>query len=126
MSDACLLCPRCGRSWHHGTGRDAEGAYLDPDLKARLCASCHPLVHEDWNTASVRDRITPTTFLDSLQLRLRRTALLLGRLAPTIPEPYRQPVAGLAEAMASWATQLALALAAFDATFPTWRKTPGV
>lgn len=126
MSDACLLCPRCGRYWHHGTGRGAEGAYLDPGVKARLCVSCHPLVHEDWNTAGVRDRVTPTTFLDSLQLRLRRTALLLGRLAPTVPEPYGQLVAGLAEAMAGWAGRLAIALAALDATFPAWRKTPGV
>jgi hypothetical protein len=126
MSQACLLCREPDTCRHHLTGRDAGGAYLDPALQSPLCPSCHPLAHEDWNTAGVRDRITPTTLLDSLQLRLRRTALFLGRLAPTIPGPVGQLMAGLAEAMASWAGQLALALAALDATFPTWRKTPGV
>ena len=126
MSDVCLLCPRGGRCWHHGTGRDAAGAYLDPDLRARVCVSCHPLLHEDWNTAGVRDRVTPDTFLDSLELRLRRTALLLGRLAPRTPGVLGELLARLAEAMASWAALLATALAALDATVPTWRTTPGV
>jgi hypothetical protein len=126
MSDHCLFCGEADACRHHLTGRDADGKYLDPALRGPLCPSCHPLVHEDWNTAGVRDRITPTTFLDSLQLRLRRTALFLGRLAPTIPEPFDQLLAGLAEAMAGWAAQLAIALVALDATFPTWRKTPGV
>jgi hypothetical protein len=126
VRDVCLLCPGCGRFWHHATGRDATGTYLDPQLKGRLCVSCHPLLHEDWNTAGVGDRVTPDTFLDSLELRLRRTALLLGRLAPTIPGPVGQLVTGLAEAMAGWAALLATALTALDATFPTWRTTRGV
>lgn len=126
MSNRCVVCGGPDACRHHLTGRDAGGKYLDPALRGLLCPSCHPLTHEDWNTAGVRDRISPATFLDSLQLRLRRTALFLGRLAPTIPGPVGHLVAGLAEAMAGWATQLTIALAALDATFPTWRKTPGV
>lgn len=126
MSNACLFCGGRDACRHHLTGRDANDRYLDPRLWGRLCDSCHPLEHEDWNTAGARDRISPPTFLDSLQMRLRRTALFLGRLAPTIPGPVGQLVAALAEATAGWAARLTTALAALDATFPTWRNTPGV
>jgi hypothetical protein len=127
MNEPCLFCGQHGCAEHHATGRDEDGTYLDPDLRGRLCEkTCHPLVHDDWNTAGVRDRVTPATFLDSLLLRLRRTALFLGRLAPNIPGPLGELLARLAEALAVWAASLATALAALDATFPTWRTTPGV
>jgi hypothetical protein len=127
VNERCLFCGAPDARRHHLTGRDGQGLYLDPDLRCRLClSSCHPLAHDDWNTCGVRDRVTPATFLDSLELRLRRTALLLGRLAPTIPGPIGELVGGLAEALAAWALGLATGLAVLDATFPTWRNTPGL
>jgi hypothetical protein len=122
----CLYCGGEKTCRHHLTGRDLEDVYLDPDLWGRLCGSCHPLLHEDWNTADVGDRTSPATFLDSLYLRLRRTALFLGRLAPALPAPFDGPVARLAEALALWAVQLAATLTFLDSTSPTWRTTRGL
>ena len=77
----CLYCGGEKTCRHHLTGRDLEDVYLDPDLWGRLCGSCHPLLHEDWNTADVGDRTSPATFLDSLYLRLRRTSYDEAELA---------------------------------------------
>jgi hypothetical protein len=126
VSEACLQCGNQPGRRHHLTGRAADGSYLDPDLWGRLCATCHPLVHEDWNTAGVCDDITPETFLDSLELRLRRTAILLGRIADETPDPLGELLTALATAMACWAVGLANAMSALDVTFPTWRTTPGL
>jgi hypothetical protein len=125
VNEPCLCCDRGPGRRHHLTGRAADGSYLDPDLCGRLCATCHPLVHEDWNTAGVSDEISPDTFLDSLELRLRRTAIFLGRLAAETPDPLGELLAALAVALACWAVGLANAMSALDDTFPTWRTTPG-
>jgi hypothetical protein len=122
----CLYCGGEKTCRHHLTGRNSDDVYLDPALWGRLCESCHPLLHEDWNTADVGDRTSPPTVLDSLYLRLRRTALFLARLAPALPVPFDDPVARLAEALALWAVELAAVLSVLDATFPTWRTTPGL
>src|SRR6516165_530675 len=124
MSETCLCCDRERGRRHHVTGRAADGSYLDPELWGRQCATCHPLIHEDWNTASVRDEISPDTFLDSLELRLRRTAIFLGRLSAQTPSPLGDFLDALAAAMACWAVGLANAMSALDDTFPTWRTTP--
>ena len=62
---------------------DAEGSdgrYLDPELKAPLCHSCHELCHDDWHTHGIADQAGAETFLESLELRLARLSAFLGRV----------------------------------------------
>ena len=125
MSAACICCGRADPCRHHLTGRDGAEAYLDPALWGRLCLSCHPLVHEDWNTAGVPDQLAPVSTFHALELRLRRTAIFLARLAPSVPGPLGQFLAQLAEALVVWAVTLAATRAGEDGTLPPWPTTPG-
>jgi hypothetical protein len=117
---------RDGEDGHHVTGRDAKETYVDPTFKAPLCHSCHELVGEDWNTIGVQDASAAETFLDSLELRLTRTASFIGRVAEPGPEPFRTFLLALAVHLAAWATRLHEVIAALDQYLPAWRTTPGI
>ena len=122
----CLLCGAPSEDGHHVTGRDANETYLDPVFKAPLCHSCHELVGEDWNTVGVQDTAPAESFLDSLELRLTRTATFTGRVAEPAPEPLRRFLLALASHLAAWSARLHEVIAALDQYLPAWRATPGI
>lgn len=61
---------------HHVTGRFANGAYLDTDLKIPLSHRQHVLEHQGWRAIGIGDVEPGNPFV----LRLRRTGHLLIRL----------------------------------------------
>jgi hypothetical protein len=126
MIGVCLLCGKPADAKHHVTWRGRDGRYLDPAFRVPLCHSCHELMGEDRWTEEGTNLVPPQTFLDSLELRLRRAATFLGRLAANVCGPLGDFLAQLAKHLASWAVQLADALAAFDRYSPGWRAFPGV
>ena len=126
MIPPCLYCPEASEDRHHLTSRDARGRYLDPDLTAPLCHSCHELVGDDWHTIEVQDESTADTFLASLEVRLTRTASFVGRLADAVPEPLHTFLSWLACHLATWAGQLGDSIRALDRGAPGWRALPGV
>jgi hypothetical protein len=123
---ACLLCGEPVEDADHITGRDVAGRYLDPPFIAGVCHSCHELAEDDRRTAGVADGPAGETFLDSLEQRLTRAAMFLGRVAVVVPGPLGVFLAKLARSLADWAHGLALALGALDRYSPGWRTIPGV
>jgi len=87
-----LRCAYCGSedvTGHHITGRDTQLQYLDPRLTVPLCHDHHYLAHDDLRVAGVDDPAAGTSprlpFVERVELRLRRLAVALGRLAPRSP-----------------------------------------
>lgn len=119
----CALCGGpCGRR-HHLTGRDDEDRYLDPEFTIPVCHDDHELVHDDWRTLEVLEVHGRLTFVDRVELRLRRAAVFAARLAAARPEQgiWRS----VATALARWADELARARRRFDERDPLWRADPG-
>lgn len=117
----CLICGAEITEAHHPTGRDLQGAYLDPRFTIPLCHDHHLVIHDDWWTLEVQDQ-TPRnggrrlTGVERVELRLRRLAIDGGRLA--IADPQRGRIARLAECSKRWADELACDIAARDRRDP--------
>jgi hypothetical protein len=131
------VCPFCGGDasvGHHMTGRDRDDRYLDPRLAPSTCHDDHELIHDDWRTLGVDDRLSkkereqaraagPSTLVERVEMRLRRAAVFFSRLAAQHPEwPW---LAATAEALRRWADELARDIAARDQRDPGWRDEPG-
>lgn len=71
----CVFLGRPADHLHHGTGRDADGDYLDPLLVVPLVARQHVVEHQGWNVAGIGDGVAGSNFL-----RLRRIGYLLVRM----------------------------------------------
>jgi hypothetical protein len=129
MSTRCLICGAGECDGHHATGRAPNGRYLDPDVKLPLCHDHHELVGDDWRTLGVGDRKPRNlpkqdlSLIEQVELRLRRAAVVAGRLAAEHPDwPW---LAALARALKRWADELARHIAAQDRRDPDWRTDSG-
>ncbi|MEX0983924.1 MAG: hypothetical protein WD096_02620 [Actinomycetota bacterium] len=111
---------------HHPTGRDAYGDYLDPDLIAPCTHSEHETVHDDWKTLGLENPIPTPSFLERLELGLRRLGAFLGRLATSCQGSWAIFIGGLAAASLRWANGLQACRVALDAGAPGWRDLPGM
>ena len=126
MSERCAYCGGKHPLTHHATGRDHQLRYLDPSLTIPLCHDHHQLVHDDLRAAGVDDPQTRAairlSFVERVEVRLRRLAVAIGRLASMFPGVTF--LAHLAERLKRWADELSWDLAARDARDPGWRTDP--
>ena len=126
MIGVCLRCGEPAEAGHHVTWRGTDGFYLDPEFRAALCHSHHEFVGEDRWTIEGTNAGRSDTSLDSLYLRLSRTAFFVGRLAESLPEPLATFLASLAKHLACWADDLSRSIGVFSEYSPEWRTFPGV
>ncbi len=124
MNAPCAACGRQPTHHHHVTGRDASGRYLDPGLWAPLCHDDHSIQDDDWRSIGVDGTPSTSTFLERLELSLRRLATFFSRL---------DEVAGrdsFLGRLATWcilmADGLRRTLDALDRAVPSWRSLPEV
>jgi hypothetical protein len=126
LSERSLFSSEPAERRHHVTGRGPDGRYLDPEFTAPLTHTEHELVHDDWQTLELTDSNHPETFLDSLELCLKRAGPFVGRLSETMPEPIATFLALLARCLTRWAARLEGSLHALNTYSPGWRAIPGV
>ena len=118
---ACEFGDAKADRWHHITGKDEFGRYLDPEFVCPLCHSHHEFVHDDAQTLGwERLQGRRLTWFERVELRLRRWAACLGRLeaSSSVSTPYGV----LARTLLRWADELAWGIAALDESFPPWRN----
>src|SRR4029079_8591116 len=126
MSARCLICGAEHCKGHHLTGRDPRGRYLDPRLAVPLDPEHHMLYHYDWRALGIQDSeqvhesAPKLTYVERVELRLRRGAVLAGRLAEAHPEWGW--IAALARALKWSADELARDVATRDQRDPGWRS----
>lgn len=126
MNTVCPICGHPPERLHHVTGRGADGRYLDPDAVVGFCHDHHELIGDDGRTVGAVDEKADDTFLGSLELRMRRTAMLAGRVAQAAPPPFSWVLQVIATLLASWASSLAGSLEVLDQYSDGWRELPGV
>ena len=128
MTPGCLWCGAPAWRGHHPTGRGPDGRYLDPELRLPYCHDHHELCGDDWRVLGIDDskrgpapaRTLP--LIERVELRLRRLAATVGRLADA--HPQHEWLAALARALKRWADELASDVAARDRRDPGWRSDP--
>ena len=124
MKGVCIQCGAQAEDGHHPTGRGSDLAYLDPWLKIAHCHSDHELAHDDLRSADLEDPSPGNSFLEELELGLRRLGVFLGRL------PSAVALGDLLAMLARWCVTKADCLrgviAALDAGNPGWRSLPGM
>jgi hypothetical protein len=110
---------------HHNTGRDDKGKYLDPEFTTRTCHDHHYFLHDDLYTLGLDDEHNEVamTFLDRVELRLRRAAVVFARLAEVTGLGSLAGV--MAVVFTRWADELATFRRHLDARDPKWRKDMG-
>jgi hypothetical protein len=132
VSDLTCWCGQPADERHHLTARvgGEDTPYLDPELWVWTCHDDHSLASDDqlrmadWETDLTRSGVTR---LDRLEVRLRRVAAFLGRLAKALGMPVVVAiVARLATHIERWAVDLAAAIAILDSAMPGWRTLPGM
>jgi hypothetical protein len=127
MSLRCAYCGVEGAMGHHVTGRDPQLQYLDPRLTIQLCHDHHQLVHDDLRAVGADDPVAKAPrqlpFVERVEWRLRRLAVVLGRLATAVPDWGW--LGSLAASAKRWADELASDIRVRDARDPGWRSDPG-
>jgi hypothetical protein len=122
MSVACIVCGAPATRWHHVTGRDARGRYLDPDFVVPLCHDDHELTHDDLRLLGVDKAGGPPgpgwTITEALEFALRRLGAGASRVAETHDWPLLDTLAGC---LKRWADELRSHNAALDRHCPNWR-----
>jgi hypothetical protein len=130
MNDPCLLCPEPADDPHHLTGRGHDGRYLDPQLVVPLCHSHHELAEDDLRAPGLVAPATASTTIESVAVRLQRSAIFLGRviqcLAECLPGELGRFLAHFARSLQNWADDLDRSVQALDRYSPTWRAIPGI
>lgn len=122
MSRRCLVC-RGRAPWrHHPTGRDDQGAYLDPDLKSPVCHDDHQLAHDDWKTLGLEEVEDRLTVFERVELRHRRLAPFLARIAEANDADNLN--AQLARHLCTWADELTAGVRCLDEGYAAWRSDP--
>jgi hypothetical protein len=128
MSGGCLWCGSSDCRVHHPTGRGPDGRYLDRDLRFPCCHDHHELSHDDWRALGIHDlgrNQAPERKLarvERVELRLRRLAVTVARLAEAYPQ--HEWSAAFARALKQWADELARDIAARDKRDKEWRSDP--
>jgi hypothetical protein len=86
----CVFIGRAADEWHHGSGKGADGLYLDPAFVVPLTRRQHVVEHVGWRELGIGEGVNLSPGI----LRLRRTAFLLVRLGEhhgtgvvTLPAP---------------------------------------
>jgi hypothetical protein len=119
----CEFCGKTVERRHHPTGKDHRNRYLDPELVVPVCHDDHELVHDDWRTLAIEAVAEPQTFVEQVEIRLRRLAATLARWDEALGGGTFLNV--LAAALTGWADELAAFLRRLDTRDPTWREDPG-
>ena len=118
----CDACEGPVERFHHPTGRDEGGVYLDSGFTRPLCHDHHELTHDQWKTLElevVRDRLP---FFERVEIRLRRWAATLM----VIDGGTGVSAFGLlATFLVAWAEELAMGTKRLDERDPTWREDDG-
>lgn len=122
MSARCIGCEAHASRRHHPTGRDFAEEYLDADLTVPVCHDDHELIHDDRRTLGTQEPPAPLSWFERVELRLRRIAGDLARLAELHPDKGWLP--RCARWLLRWADELANGLRAMDARDPGWRSDP--
>ncbi len=124
MNAPCAACGCQATHRHHVTGRDGSGRYLDPDLWAPLCHGDHSIQDDDWRSIGVDGTPSVPTFLERLELSLRRLATFFSRLNEAADGD------SFLGRLAAWCVLMAdglrRTLDAFDRAMPSWRQLPEV
>ncbi len=119
MTPRCVRCGGRAKDDHHLTGRDDHGEYLDPELAVSLCRSCHIAEGNALRVLDLERVVGPLSRPERVELRLRRAAVFLGRLAAKWGL-----LCGLAAAaLTRWADELAEHTQRLDRRDPKWRET---
>ena len=122
MSAACLMCGARDCRRHHPTGRDYAEQYLDVDLTVSVCHDDHQLLHDDRHTLGSEKVGAPLCWFDRVELRLRRLASDMARMAEAHPQSEWWP--RCAALLTRWADEIAAGSRALDARSPGWRADP--
>ena len=118
----CWACGGPVERRHHPTGKDEEGAYLDPRFIGPFCHDDHEFVHDGWRAQGIECLRMALTIFDSVELRLRRTASTFARANK--PHFDVDPTE-IAETFLTWADQLRSAIRHQEVALPGWRHDPG-
>jgi hypothetical protein len=122
MSTHCVRCGQRSKDDHHLTVRDDHGDYLDADLKVPLCRSCHNAEHDALRVLDLERALGPLSLPERVELRLRRLAVFVARLAVRWG-----PLFGFAAAaLTRWADELAEHTQRLDRRHPGWREAGGI
>ena len=116
----------CGGPWdysHHYTGRDHEGRYLDPEFKGPACHDDHYLLHDDWHTQEIEKVLSPLTFFERVEIRLRRWAANCARMDEAMRGGTPHGLLGMI--LARWADELRRGIDVLDYRYPGWREDAG-
>ena len=120
--NACDACGAEGCQFHHLTGRDDQGRYLDPESSLPLCKDHHPLAHDHWKTLDLEVATRRLTTFERIEIGMRRCAATLmvldGGTGTTV-------FGVLAALLVKWANQLAAGTRRLDERDPTWREDRG-
>lgn len=119
---ACLVCGAEPCDRHHVTGRDGADRYLDPDFVFPLCHDDHEQQHDDWRTQGLCDVPVRLSFVERIEVRLRRLATFAGRIAEAHPEWTWASI--LARTLSIWADDARADIQARTARDPEWREDP--
>jgi hypothetical protein len=122
MSASCMYCGGPADRRHHGTGRDDHDRYFHPRLVFDSCHSDHTLVHDDWRTAGIEQSAEWLTFVERIELFLRRLAATLRRMDAGLGTSFWQM---LAAALQEWADELRRFIEHLSERDPTWREDSG-
>jgi hypothetical protein len=86
MTGRCIGCGARATRRHHPTGRDLAERYLDAEFTVAVCHDDHELVHDDRRTLGIHEAAAPLSWFDRVELRFRRIASDLARLAELGPQ----------------------------------------
>jgi hypothetical protein len=123
LTGRCIFCGRPVERIHHPTGKDKHNRYLDRQFTVPVCHDHHELLGDDRHTLDLETPGAPLTWLDRVELRLRRLAVDAARLATS--HPNNRWIALAAELLVRWAGELAAFRRHLDERDPGWREDPG-
>ncbi len=115
----CWACGSPPDRQHHPTGRGSKNEYLDRNFKAPLCHDDHEHVHDGWRAQGLDEAPERLTRVESVELRLRRTAATFVRCDREHFDP--DPTA-IAETLLVWADDLATHRSGLDTIHAGWRE----